>query len=60
MPSYIKKPIVIQAIQQDKDFTVNTLEGVMHGKKGDYLITGVQGELYPCKKSIFESTYNKV
>lgn len=36
---------------------IETLEGVMIGKTGDYLIRGVQGELYPCKPDIFEATY---
>ena len=26
----------------------------------DYIIQGVQGELYPCKPDIFEATYEKV
>ena len=37
--------------------TVNTLEGRMHAKLGDYIIRGVQGELYPCKPDIFAKTY---
>ena len=39
---------------------INTLEGVMRGNGGDYIIQGVQGELYPCKKEIFEDTYERV
>jgi hypothetical protein len=27
---------------------------------GDYIITGVKGEHYPCKPDIFEQTYEKV
>lgn len=34
-----------------------TLEGVMIGNAGDWLIKGVNGELYPCKPDIFEKTY---
>ena len=37
-----------------------TLEGVMVGMVGDYLIKGIQGELYPCKADIFEQTYEAV
>lgn len=36
---------------------INTLEGVMVGNKGDYIIKGVKGEIYPCKPDIFEATY---
>lgn len=36
---------------------VNTLEGQMHVSVGDYIIQGVNGELYPCKPDIFKKTY---
>ncbi len=39
---------------------VRTLEGVMTASPGDYIIKGVDGELYPCKPDIFEKTYEKV
>ena len=39
---------------------IKTLEGVMVGNGGDYIIKGVQGELYPCKAEIFWATYDKV
>ena len=39
---------------------INTLEGVMKAMPGDYIIKGVQGEVYPCKPDIFEATYEKV
>ena len=32
----------------------------MIATKEDYLIKGVNGELYPCKKDIFEKTYISV
>jgi len=57
---YIKKPIPIRAIQIKCPFEVKTLEGLMKGKKDDYLIEGTQGELYPCDKEIFEKTYYEV
>src|SRR5712691_5766559 len=34
-----------------------TLEGVMHAKPGDWIVEGVEGEVYPCKSDIFEETY---
>lgn len=37
-----------------------TLEGVMEASKNDFIIKGVQGEFYPCKPDIFESTYEEV
>lgn len=39
---------------------INTLEGVHHVSVGDYVIQGVNGELYPCKPDIFEKTYESV
>lgn len=37
---------------------INTLEGKMRGNLGDYIIKGVQGEIYPCKKEIFDKSYD--
>ena len=39
--------------------TIFTLEGEMTASVGDWIIEGVQGELYPCKSDIFEATYDK-
>ncbi len=50
------KPIIL-AKQMTEDFTVETLEGTMRGKAGDYLCEGIAGERYPCRRDIFEDTY---
>ena len=60
MPYFIKKPIPIEAHQQDTPFTTQTMEGELDGKAGDYLVTGVNGEQYPVDKEIFEKTYYEV
>ena len=39
---------------------VQTLEGKLMVSDGDWIITGVKGEKYPCKPDIFEATYEKV
>lgn len=36
---------------------IETLEGVMRGNGGDFIIKGVKGEIYPCKPDVFEMTY---
>lgn len=36
---------------------IPTLEGVMIARHGDWIIRGVQGELYPCRPDIFAATY---
>lgn len=38
---------------------ISTPEGVMEAVCGDWIIQGIAGELYPCKPSIFEATYEK-
>ena len=43
-----------------KVIIIETLEGKMAARKGDYIIKGVNGELYPCKQDIFEKTYEVV
>lgn len=39
---------------------IGTLEGGHIVSPGDWIITGVQGEQYPCKPDIFEATYEAV
>lgn len=39
---------------------INTLDGIMRGNYGDYIIKGVSGEIYPCKSYIFEKIYELV
>ena len=68
-----KKPVVIEAEQwngQEVDGVtirsggvygyIETLEGGHIVDKGDWVITGVKGEKYPCKPDIFELTYEKL
>jgi hypothetical protein len=39
---------------------IKTLEGTMRADIGDWIITGVNGEKYPCKPDIFQKTYEEV
>ena len=69
-----KKPIVIEASQWLKmgdhpavrastwnsRFFIDTLEGDHTVTPGDWIITGVKGEFYPCKDEIFKMTYEAV
>jgi hypothetical protein len=72
MARYLKKPVVIEAVQwfrpgdhpavlvERTDDTVgyiDTLEGRLRVEPGDWVITGVAGENYPCKPEIFEQLY---
>jgi hypothetical protein len=42
----------------DVPFTVETSEGTMSGKAGDWLMQGIAGELYICPASVFEQSYD--
>lgn len=57
-----KKPIIVHAVQLNlpEGFYVDSLEGRHNGDPGDYLMFGVAGEKYICKKGIFERTYEKI
>jgi hypothetical protein len=46
--------------ENDECYLITTLEGVMRFTPDDMLIVGVKGEVYPCKKDIFEATYEAV
>lgn len=41
-------------------YVIDTLEGQLTVSPGDWIITGVNGERYPCKPDIFEKTYDYV
>ena len=56
---YRKKPVVVEAYQTDREIIIHALEGDMKANIGDYIITGVNGEQYPCKPDIFAKTYIK-
>ena len=43
--------------RKEEYILIDTLEGVMKAKVGDYIIKGVHGEFYPCKPDIFHKTY---
>ena len=57
---YVKKPVVVEAYQTDREITIHTLEGDLMASVGDYIIIGVNGEKYPCKPDIFKKTYEEV
>lgn len=57
----MKRPIVIKATPIFMPFRVKTLEGdYKQGKPGDYLMCGINGELYICDAEIFERSYDFV
>lgn len=55
-----KKPVIVNAYQTDKKVDIQTIEGKLTAQVGDYIVTGVDGEQWPVKKSIFEKTYERI
>lgn len=74
MALYRKRPVVIEAVQYRDGMPlpgvtangagsgawIETLEGALDVREGDWIITGVAGEIYPCKDAIFRQTYEPV
>lgn len=55
-----KKPVIVEAYKTNEEIMIQTLEGNMKASPGDWIITGVHGEKYPCKPDIFEKTYEPI
>lgn len=43
----------------DGELFIDTYEGLMHADFGDWVIKGVNGEIYPCKPDVFAATYEE-
>lgn len=56
--TYIDQPGSFEV--KDAYVMIDTLEGTMKASLYDYIIKGINGELYPCKPDIFEKTYEEV
>lgn len=54
---YVKKPVVIDAEKCTEKTIIQTLEGDIVANPGDWIITGIKGERYPCKPDIFKASY---
>jgi hypothetical protein len=72
MARYVKKQLVVEAVQWFKHGDhpaviadpadnalgcIDTLEGRLKVEPGDWIITGVAGESYPCKPDVFCQLY---
>lgn len=58
IPRWLFHAMADHRVNEHEDgYSIQTLEGEMIASPGDYIIRGVQGELYPCKPDIFEATY---
>ena len=45
--------------EPSKAVKIETLEGTMWARVGDWIVRGVRGEFYPVKLEIFEETYEE-
>jgi len=50
----------LDIVTADSHCEIRTLEGIMRGEKGDWIIKGIKGEIYPCKPDVFEKSYDTV
>lgn len=72
MARYLKKSVVVEAMQwfkhgdhpavlagsaRDATGYIDTPEGRLRVEAGDWIITGIAGESYPCKPDIFKQLY---
>lgn len=60
-PEWFSKNEYVSIIFTDEGTKIHifTLEGIMECCENDYIIQGVDGELYPCRRDIFLKTYEK-
>lgn len=61
-PQWIKDVLISQVMTEasNSGWYIKTLEGTMRADRGDWIIQGVKGEIYPCKPDIFAATYEPV
>ena len=61
LPKFLREAFRADIFRHGNEgFSIKTLEGVMSGGSGDWIIRGVKNELYPCKDDIFQATYEPV
>lgn len=58
--TYVKKLITIRAKKVEQSGFIETLEGKLMFKKGNYICIGIEGEVYPYDYKSFEEKYEKV
>ena len=54
-----RKIATVFAAQLDEDAEIETPEGVMSAKAGDYLAQHEDGHAWPIKREVFEATYEE-
>jgi hypothetical protein len=62
VPNWLRAAFDARTVRPDgiayhHGYYIETLEGTMHASYGDWIIRGTEGELYPCKPSVFARKY---
>jgi len=57
MAKFRRKPAIVDAIRIKQEMLIETPNGIVKAKAGEWLITGIKGEQYPCDDSIFREIY---
>ena len=60
IPPFVTIQGVTFPVTKDATIMILTLEGQHIASNLDWIIKGVNGELYPCKPDIFDKTYDVV
>lgn len=53
-----KKPVLVEFRDAVPGETVETREGILTAEEGDYIIRGVEGDVYPVGREVFNKTYD--
>ena len=56
---FVNGRVSVALHDKNMTITIHTLEGEMKCSGKDYIIQGIDGELYPCRRDIFLKTYEK-
>jgi hypothetical protein len=51
--TYLRKPLIIEAVQLDGEFTIATKDGLLRGKEGDYIVRDTDGRISACSEEDF-------
>lgn len=60
LPAWCDRRVALVHTDNGWRLQVRTLEGELFASPGDWLICGIQAEVYPCKPDVFAATYEAV
>lgn len=52
--------LIAKAGLPEQRLVIQTVEGEMTARIGDWIVRGIQGEFYPVRDAIFRATYDQV